>query len=229
MVLCLCWALWKSNSDCLSGSHRNNAVKGIASLLHSQAPIFTELRNPDPKGKQARKLARKTVAEAKIRAIPSSAVVCFSDAAGAGAHVSIPGKPPALLFAPLGHGTNNQGEMAAFLILLKFLDDEQVPPTHDVYVVTDSKLTQILNNARVKKNHQLVRDTRMAARPRLCHLFVILAPSHVEISLNEVADKLAKHAAACSAKWAYPSCPLTYQTFHEASCSNTVARRSSNY
>jgi ribonuclease HI len=224
MLLCLCWAIWEANSRCLSGTHPDNARKTIGSLLLSQAATFTGLRVPDPNGPKTKKLARKVKAEALIHVIPHGSVTCFSDGsslgnpgpAGAGAHVAIPGQPPVRLFAPIGHGTNNQGEMSAFLIIFRYLEDQRVPHTHEVYVVTDSKLSQdqLLHNAKVKKNHQLVRDTREAARPRKGHLHIILAPSHVDIPLNEVADKMAKHAADRSAKGALPAYPLAYSILH---------------
>ena len=87
--------------------------------------------------------------KAALSAIPTSAITAYTDGSsfgnpgpsGAGACILIPGLRASEefhLYEPLGHGTNNLGELWALAMALQFLTRHPLPPDQLIYLISDS-------------------------------------------------------------------------------------------
>ena len=126
-------------------------------------------------GKAGTRTAAQTAAAAKaaaelIASLPADAVVCFTDGAckgnpgpaGAGAVVRLPDGRVIERSLALGQATNNVGGLSAIGLAMDTLDEEDVPLTTAVHVLTDSKYSNgvLVLGWKAKANRELIGEVR---------------------------------------------------------------------
>jgi ribonuclease HI len=159
--------------------------------------------------KVSRKNKKGQEAIARLDSIPSNSILIFTDGsaipnpghAGAGAWVSIPGRPPFFLYEPLGHGTNNLGELWAIGMALQFLTDCIVQ--QDIFIITDSEwaIGKIVKCAPgTPEFDPLVRAIVALTNNLPGKTAFSWVQSHRGLTRNEIADRLAKLGSRKSAQ-----------------------------
>jgi ribonuclease HI len=148
-----------------------------------------------------RKAKRRVTALSQMARIPPAAIRIFTDGsanpnpgpAGAGAYIVFPSGREVRLFCPLGHGTNNDGEIWAIAMACSFLSTSNTPKDSKIYFLPDSQLAIDLfrNKARPKTNAEFVRAAKSHVRLWLQNAVFIPLPSHTGIPENDIADALA--------------------------------------
>ena len=156
---------------------------------------------------KSQKEAANKYAEDLISQIPTSCVTVYTDGSswptnpgpsGAGALVTMRGRPDTRLLASIGHGTNNLGEAWAIGMALSFLlrPDRLVNlPSKYIVILTDSKLCVDALKKGFSKNNALDKliqltltliNTHPQFTVKLCWI-----PEHAGVPGNEIADELA--------------------------------------
>ena len=148
---------------------------------------------------QAQAQAAEAEARARITAAASS-IRCFTDGActgnpgpsGSGCRVEFPDGRLREESWALGRGTNNIAELTAVEMALEILDEEEVPPTADVVVYSDSSYARgvLTQGWKAKANVDLIAGIKKRLRAR-AGLRMEWIAGHVGIAGNERADVLA--------------------------------------
>ncbi len=148
---------------------------------------------------QAQSVAAEAEARGRITAAASS-IRCYTDGActgnpgpaGSGCRVEFPDGRVREESWALGRATNNIAELTAVEMALEILDEEQVPPTVDAVVYSDSSYARgvLTQGWKAKANVELIAEIkkRMRGRPGLRMEWIA---GHVGIAGNERADVLA--------------------------------------
>jgi ribonuclease HI len=160
--------------------------------------------------KMSKKAARLQAAADVINNLPPTAIKCFTDGAcignpgpsGAGAYFQFPDGSEAKRAKPLGHGTNNIGELTAIKMALKEVSLAKYQAeyaTAPLHIFTDSQYTHgvVDKGWNAKENQELISTIKERLRKtRLTRTVEIhWVPAHSGLEGNEVADQLASGAA----------------------------------
>ena len=203
-VIGFCSAVYFARKACLAGVHFD------FSLLDSFLANFLEKIKFASDSRSRATLA----ALNSIAGIPKSHITIYTDGsarpnpgpAGAGAYIIPPHSPPKFLFFPLGHGTNNIGELWAIGMAIDYISSSPALKSKNITICSDSNLAigLVAKGWSSKTNQSLVLLIRKKIREFSNLVSFIWTPGHEDIPGNEIANRLANIGSSHSKKFNMP-------------------------
>jgi ribonuclease HI len=223
-IMCALWAIWDNLSQIKKGRSKSNAASRIEKDIIRHKNIWsakkrnsTTYGNASTRSDQQKAIAFSDASKL-IASLPDNAILVFTDGsalgnpgpAGAGAFITVRSSPHSdyRLLHPLGHSTNNAGELWAIGMALSFIKDRPrlkvLACLSPIYVLTDSlfAINAISKGytkvPALKPVVKLLRELldNMPGYNKKPKLYWI--PGHAGVMGNETADSLATSASSKS-------------------------------
>jgi ribonuclease HI len=219
-ILCALWSIWSTLEEIKKGRSRSGAASRITQRILAMSKIWSgESRSGATCGNASNRstqqmLKCKVDADKLISSFPTNSILVYTDGsslgnpgpAGAGAYITSSGVSAIKILCPLGHSTNNVGEMWAIGMALLFIRKDVIfgnlSETRPIYILSDSLVARnaINNGTAVQKQLRAMitrirelADTFEPKRPK-----IYWVPGHSGVIGNEIADSLATEASSRS-------------------------------
>ena len=214
------WSVWSVRQKYFKWLTTTTTRKKVSGIISDSAILryaeFARLTTTKKKKVQKNKIDNYLIHREEIldliATIPSHEAVCYTDGSalgnpgpsGAGAVLTFPGPHgPELLegIAPLGHSTNNVGELWAIGMAIQMLEAKEAAHSTNatpLHIFTDSKYSIGLIKGNIIRTNVLLGNTiknMVTARRRRAPISVHWVKGHLGLDGNEQADLLAKMGA----------------------------------
>jgi ribonuclease HI len=220
-ICCALWAIWSSLSEIKKGRSADGAQRRISTKILSMKKIWTATKsgttsrygNATNRSVQ-QTLACKLDADKLVNSFPHNSILIFTDGsargnpgpAGAGAFISTPGIEDTKILFPLGHSTNNVGELWAIGMALEFIAKDhnfrEFVDTRPIYILSDSLFARNAIGKGTAKQESLSllvsRIRTLISRYKAYAPKIYWVPGHSGINGNVIADSLATEASSLS-------------------------------